>query len=83
MPNYEYICDKCEISFEESFPTFEQAREKREKVKCPQCNKIAKRTISSVPAIYKAFGFYSMDKQWNRENTIKNAAKDGEVPHGI
>lgn len=44
MPNYEYVCDNCEIGFE-----LKQSFHDKPKKKCPECSKMKLRRVFSAP----------------------------------
>jgi putative FmdB family regulatory protein len=57
MPIYQYICTNCDTEFE-----LKQGFNDESIVKCPQCNKDARRVFSPAPIIFKGSGFYTTDK---------------------
>jgi putative FmdB family regulatory protein len=73
MPVYEYICDNCSCRFE-----IKQGFKDRPEATCPQCNKPARRLISSVPIIFKGSGFYVTDNGSTGKEAYIGSKKDGE-----
>jgi len=37
MPTYEFLCQKCEKLFEQTYSLKEYEREKKKKTRCPKC----------------------------------------------
>jgi putative FmdB family regulatory protein len=67
MPNYEFLCKNCKTVFLKIM-TYEEY-EKNEKVRCPHCNKKAKRTILTAPKItFLGDGFYINDSKDVKKN---------------
>ena len=56
MPNYQFICLKCNTEFEKKVDYNDSLI-----VDCPQCNSRAKKKFSPVPVIFKGSGFYCTD----------------------
>ena len=57
MPIYQYICTDCDTEFE-----LKQDFKDDSTVKCPRCNKDARRVFVPAPIIFKGSGFYTTDK---------------------
>ena len=53
MPVYQYICSKCNTSFE-----LRQSFDDEGVASCPNCNSKVKRAFIPVPIIFKGSGFY-------------------------
>ena len=49
MPSYEFLCQKCAKPFERIYSLEEYEREKKKKIKCPECGSTSVvRQISAV-----------------------------------
>jgi putative FmdB family regulatory protein len=48
MPNYEFLCQKCEKPFELIFSLEEYERERNKKIRCPKCGSI--RVVRQISA---------------------------------
>ncbi len=68
MPTYDYVCDKCEHSFE----LFQQMSESVKR-KCPKCGALKLRRLIGTGAgvLFKGSGFYETDY---RSDSYKKAA---------
>lgn len=69
MPTYDYVCDKCEHSFE----LFQQMTEPVKR-KCPECGAMKLRRLIGTGAgvLFKGSGFYETDY---RSESYKKAAE--------
>jgi putative FmdB family regulatory protein len=56
LPTYDYECPKCLDRFEQRRSFSDES-----KVKCPKCQREARRLFSPVPIIFKGSGFYVTD----------------------
>jgi len=73
MPTYIYKCEikKCPSEIFEVIRSFTDSAE----VKCPECNAIASRQITSPTVIYKGSGFYTTDYGSGSKNTASPSNK--------
>jgi putative FmdB family regulatory protein len=58
MPIYQYVCSKCNSSFE-----LRQGFDDENVAPCPKCKSEAKRRFMPVPIIFKGSGFYVTDSR--------------------
>jgi putative FmdB family regulatory protein len=68
MPIYEWLCNDCEIYWEDIYPSSEKAPKKR---KCPSCGKKRDRAVSTFNAKFVGAGFYCNDygkNTWHHKN---------------
>ncbi len=76
MPTYEYVCDKCGLSFEKFQPMADKALTICPKELCPQKRwgkgKVKKMISAGAGLIFKGSGFYITDY---RSDKYKEAAK--------
>jgi len=56
LPTYDYECPSCSTRFEQKRSFTDES-----KVKCPKCQREARRVFSPVPIIFKGSGFYVTD----------------------
>ncbi len=60
---YSYHCNRCDINFDIDFLSLKEARDKRDKQRCPKCKKKAIRIISNISITFKGSGFYTTDSK--------------------
>jgi putative FmdB family regulatory protein len=74
MPTYQYECENCEYSFEQS-----QSMTEKRLSKCPKCgkNKLARLIGSGSGIIFKGSGFYETDYKQ------KGSAKVEKTPSSV
>ena len=74
MPTYDYLCKKCNHSFEH----FQSMSDKHLK-KCPKCNGPVRRLVSGGSGlIFKGSGFYLTDYVKNPKSEKKTVSKDNK-----
>ena len=72
MPTYDYICDKCQKTFE-----FFQSMSDDPVKNCPECKNDIRRLVSGgTGLIFKGSGFYLTDYKKAREKTDLNDDKN-------
>jgi predicted nucleic acid-binding Zn ribbon protein len=81
MPVYPYACEKCEVQWEEDFPTIQKHQEAKanDAIKCPKCKKSDKifRVIDGFPSVqYTTFGFYATDSKADKELARREKEKE-------
>ena len=62
MPTYQYVCSKCNASFE-----LRQGFNDESVADCPKCKGEARRLFVPVPIIFKGSGFYVTDSRTTSE----------------
>ncbi len=72
MPTYEYECPKCLDRFDQRRSFTDES-----KVKCPKCQKEARRVFSPVPIIFKGSGFYVTDHKTDHGHSAPASSDKG------
>jgi putative FmdB family regulatory protein len=62
MPTYQYVCPKCNTSFE-----LKQSFNDESVANCPKCKSESRRLFVPVPIIFKGSGFYVTDSKTTSE----------------
>ncbi|MEK7353171.1 MAG: zinc ribbon domain-containing protein [Chloroflexota bacterium] len=69
MPTYEYECPSCSSRFEQKRSFTDES-----KVKCPKCQRQARRIFSPVPIIFKGSGFYVTDHKGDHGHSAPSSS---------
>lgn len=59
MPTYEYVCQLCDVTYEEICGITEKAK----LIECIECGELLKRVFSSPIVTFNGSGFYANDKK--------------------
>ena len=70
MPIYQYVCPKCNASFE-----LRQSFNEASVASCPKCKCDARRLFMPVPIIFKGSGFYVTDSKSTSEAQLPPKSK--------
>jgi len=75
MPNYDYHCPACKVTYE-----LRQGFDAETTHTCEQCGKgIAKRVLHAPPVVFKGGGWYATDSR-NKSSAVSDSETKTEKP---